>query len=158
MGRLKHYSIRGVAYSWFESYLKGRTQYDSINGFSSKDILISCGDPQNSVYWPLLFLLYITNFLTAIKFCKYYHIADGTNLLHISKSIKELSKFVNFDLKNLSNWQKSLRIISFRCRNAQSNSLFYSYEIVKLREKIIIKNSIFISKSINLDFPSVFHQ
>ena len=108
IGKLEHYGIRGVAYSWFESYLKGRKQYDSINGFSSKDILISCGDPQNSVYWPLLFLLYITNFLTAIKFCKYYHIADGTNLLHISKSIKELSKFVNFDLKNLSNWQKAL--------------------------------------------------
>ena len=27
-----------------------------------------------------------------------------TNLLHISKFIKKLNKFVNFDLKNLSNW------------------------------------------------------
>ena len=27
-----------------------------------------------------------------------------TNLLHISKFIKKLNKFLNFDLKNLSNW------------------------------------------------------
>ena len=26
MGKLKHYGIRGVAYSWFESDLKGRKQ------------------------------------------------------------------------------------------------------------------------------------
>ena len=35
--------IRGVAYSWFELYLKGRNQYVSINGFNSKDLPISFG-------------------------------------------------------------------------------------------------------------------
>ena len=33
-----------------------------------------------------------------------------TNLLHISKSIKKLNKFVNFDLKNLSNWLNANKI------------------------------------------------
>ena len=41
---------------------------------------------------------------TAIKFCKVHHFADDTYPLHISKSIKKLNKFVNFDLNNLSNW------------------------------------------------------
>ena len=31
LGKWKH-GIRGVAYSWFESYLKDRKQYVSING------------------------------------------------------------------------------------------------------------------------------
>ena len=35
MGKLKHYSIRGEAYSRIESYLKRRKQYVSINGFNS---------------------------------------------------------------------------------------------------------------------------
>ena len=37
LGKLKH-GIRGVAYSWFESYLKDRKQYVSINGYNSKHL------------------------------------------------------------------------------------------------------------------------
>ena len=38
LGKLKHYGIRGVAYSWFESYSKDRKQYVSINGYNSKHL------------------------------------------------------------------------------------------------------------------------
>ena len=48
---------------------------------------------------------------TGIKFWNsVYHFADGTNLLHVSKSIKELNKFVNFDLKNFSDWLNANKI------------------------------------------------
>ena len=91
MGKLIHYSIRGVAYSWSESYFKGRKQYVSINRFNSKDLPISNGVPQSSDLGPLFFLLYNNDLQTAIKFCKVHHFADGTNLFHISKSIKKLN-------------------------------------------------------------------
>ena len=45
LGKLKHYGIRGVAYSWFQSYLKDRKQYVSINGYNSKHLSISLGVP-----------------------------------------------------------------------------------------------------------------
>ena len=76
MGKLKHYSISGVAYSWFESCLRERKQYVSIKGLNSKDSPIFHGVPQGSVLEPLLFLLYINNLYTAIKFCKIHHFAD----------------------------------------------------------------------------------
>ena len=53
--------------------------------------------------------------------------------------------------------KKALKIISFECRNARSNSLFYRHETVKLHDKIIIKNCFFISISINFDLPSIFN-
>ena len=53
--------------------------------------------------------------------------------------------------------KKALRIISFECRNAHSNPLFYRHEIVKLYDKIIIENCLFISKSINFDLPPIFN-
>ena len=51
--------------------------------------------------------------------------------------------------------KKTLRIISFECRNANSNPLFYRHKIVKLHDKIIIENCLFISNSINFDLPSI---
>ena len=53
--------------------------------------------------------------------------------------------------------KKAPRIISFECRNAHSDPFFYRHEIVKLHDKIIIENCFFISKSINVDLPSIFN-
>ena len=79
-GKLKHYGIRVMDYSWFESYLKARKRHIYINGFYSKNLPISHGVPDGS--GPLLFLLYIKALHTAIKFCKVHHFADDTNLPH----------------------------------------------------------------------------
>ena len=108
--KLKHYGIRGVAYSWFESYLKDRKQYVSINGYSSKHLSISPCVPQGSVLGPLLFLIYINDLRTAIKHCKVHHFSDDTNLLHIIDSIKKLNKTVNSDFRNLTNWLNANKI------------------------------------------------
>ena len=110
MGKLKHYGIRGVAYSWFESYLKDRKQYVSINGYNSKHLSISLGILQGSVRGPLLFLIYVNDLNTAIKHCKVHHFADDTNLLHINDSIKKLNKAVNSDLRNLTKWLNATKI------------------------------------------------
>ena len=110
LGKLKHYGMRGVAYSWFESYLKDRKQSVSINGYNSKHFSIYLGVPQRSVLGPLLFLIYINDLNTAIKHCKVHHTADDTNLLHINDSIRKLNKAVNSDLRNLTNWFNAKKI------------------------------------------------
>ena len=95
LGKLEHYDIRGVAYSWFESYLKDRKQYFSISGFNSKDLAISLDIAQRCVLRPLLFLIYINDLNITIKDCKVHHFGDDTNLLHINDS----NKAVNSDLR-----------------------------------------------------------
>ena len=86
LGKLKHCGIRGVAYSWFESY---RKQYVSVNGYNSKHFPSPLGVPQSSVLGPLLFLTHINDSNTDIKQCKVQHLADETNLLHINDSIEK---------------------------------------------------------------------
>ena len=47
--------------------------------------------------------------------------------------------------------------MSFQCRNAHSNPLFYRHEINKLPDKIIMENCLFISKFISFNLPPIFN-
>ena len=39
-----------------------------------------------------------------IKFCKVHHFADDTNLVHFSKSVIKLNKYINIDMENSTSW------------------------------------------------------
>ena len=102
--KLFHYGIRGIENEWFKSYLSNRTQFVSINGTSSKEYNIDHGVPQGSVLGPLLFLIYINDLNKSLKYCSAVHFADDTALLHKNKSLEEMEKNVNYDLKNVNSW------------------------------------------------------
>ena len=107
---LEHYRIRGITNKWFETYLKDRQQFVSINGCSSECVSMPIGVPQGPVLGPLLFLLCINDLNLAIKHFKVHHFADDTNLLYTNNSIKNPNKFLNKDLKNLTNWLNANKI------------------------------------------------
>ena len=88
------------------AYSTDRKQFVSINGFASSISSITCGVPQGSVLGPLRFLLDINDLQVAIK-----HFADVTNLSIINKSLKRLNKLLNIDLKGLTNWIDTNKIL-----------------------------------------------
>ena len=67
LGKVEHYGIRGITNKWFETYLKDRQQFVSINGFNSEFASVPIGVPQGFALAPLLFLLYINDLKLPIK-------------------------------------------------------------------------------------------
>ena len=77
--------------NWPKSFLSDRSQFFSINGFSSSLMRTTCGVPQESVLGPLLFLIYVHYFS---KYVKFYLFADDTNSYYDCDTLANLAKFV----------------------------------------------------------------
>jgi len=110
LSKLQHHGIRGIANSWFKSYLTNRKQFVIISGKKSTELNISHGVPQGSVLGPLLFLIYINDLLNAISYSQVFHFADDTSLLCSGPSLKAIKKRVNIDLKLLCKWLNANKI------------------------------------------------
>ena len=104
LSKLNYYGTRGAANSWFTSYLFKWHQPVRINGEMSTKREITCGVLQGSILGPLLFLIYINDTHHAVCKSAICHFADDTNLLYSCKTLKELRKIMNNDLKRLYDW------------------------------------------------------
>ena len=59
LAKLKKYGVAGKLGRWIQSFLTGRKQFVTVNGFSSFLSEVLSGVPQGSVLGPLLFLILI---------------------------------------------------------------------------------------------------
>ena len=89
-----------------------------IDKQSSKLCPIKWGVPQGSTFGLLLFILYI-NDLGNCTLVKPRLFADDMCLVHSADTIDNLSKLVNQDMVNVSNWMQANRL----CINSEKSNL-----------------------------------
>ena len=97
--KMEAYGVQGHALQWFTSYLSGRKQVCKINNEISDAPNITCGIPQGSNLWRLLFLVYINdlpNCLTSTK--------DDTNISCHGDLTVDIEQKFNTDLENVNKW------------------------------------------------------
>ena len=89
-----------------------------IDKQSSKLYPVKWGVPQGSTLGPLLLILYI-NDLGNCTLVKPRLFADDTCLVHSADTIDNLSKLINQDMVNVSNWMQANRL----CINSEKSNL-----------------------------------
>ena len=93
--------MRRIPLNLFKEYLLNRKQFITVENVISDTLFINCGVPQGSVLGPVLFLFYINDLHNAVKHTKIHYFDDDTNVLYSSKSLKDINKKINHDLKNI---------------------------------------------------------
>ena len=128
LAKLERYGFRGVAHSWFKSYLEGRSQAVMSSGERSSVSGIDCGVPQGSVLGLILFLVYI-NDLVFLKISGLFTIfADDTSIFWKNNDLAKLREIIVDDLKLIKEWFNANRlclnlskthIVGFKCDVAE---------------------------------------
>jgi len=110
LDKLNFMGIRGNVLSWFQSYLKDRRQYVSINNSNSSHSILNSGVPQGSVLGPVLFLIYINDLSRCSNKLKFVHFADDTTIFYSADNVDEAVNEINVELIRVQDWMYANRL------------------------------------------------
>nr|CAI5824394.1 unnamed protein product [Callosobruchus analis] len=102
---LKHIGLVDSAVTFLKSYLNNRKQKVVLDGKESSTLDVVSGVPQGSVLGPLLYTIYTSKLVTAIRNCQYQMYADDTQLMYsfFPDDMNSACLKVNEDLSSLYN-------------------------------------------------------
>ena len=104
LSKLGCYGIRGLALSWFQSYLSNRKQICKVNNSLSTFQNITCGIPQGSNLGPLLFTIYINDLPKSLEITEPAMFADDASLTATGESSFEIEYKLGVEIQNVKTW------------------------------------------------------
>ena len=110
LSKLDVYGIRDIENQWFRSYLNKRKQKVFVNGVESDFLQVNSGVPQGSILGPVIFLVYINDFVNATNYFSIRLFADDTLLTLAGKDLDLLLQRINSELPAIYKWLCSNRL------------------------------------------------
>ena len=138
--KLQRFGIHGCLLKWFANYLSNRMQRVVINGQFSDWKTIFAGVPQGSVLGPLLFLVYINDITSVVKYCNVRLFADDTCLFVSTKDHIEAAWYINEDLKHIEEWARQW-IVKFSPTKTESMVLSLKTKSDKMYPRLLLSNT-----------------
>ena len=135
--KLEKYGVRGLANSWFRSYLGNRwQQVKYTNKIRSDPLAVQCGVPQGSVLGPLLFIIYTNDIYMCLKSCSCILFADDTTVYISGKDQSQLSKLMMEDMKRLTDWFRANKL---SLNLSKTNAILFRPKGVQLNQGLYLK-------------------
>ena len=105
LNKLKSMGVCGTLLKWLHSFLTGRKQAVSVDGFLSSEGPVVSGVPQGSSLGPLLFLIHISDIDVGTEHASVSSFADDTRLL-MPIYVADDSVKMQSDLNKIYDWAK----------------------------------------------------
>ena len=153
INKLSHYGIQGAPLNLLRSFLSNRSQCVKINNSFSSTKSISIGTPQGSTLSPLLFNIFINDFVKCSDSLHFNQYADDTSIFMSDKSIDNLYLRMNTELKKIGSWIEA-NFLSLNV-NKSAYLLFSGRKLVRTVPQLKICNQE-ISRKSDIKFLGLF--
>lgn len=123
--KLSSLNIDPLVLGWIKNFLANRTQYVIANSSSSAPLAVTSGVPQGSVLGPLLFLVYINDLASCVKFSTIRLFADDCVLYRKITDLSD-SKKLQHDMNNVllwcNKWSMKLNLTKCKCMHVSQRT------------------------------------